>query len=426
MSKSKSKAEEALQFLDDLDNLTPVPGAPGSNAPPANSTNPSDPADVLKFIDEMTQKTSEPTRQTAASLERPASRASLTAGTARKAAERVRVGSPAPSSAGTAAAAAPKGDATSRSSTPARQDASAESAGAISASKSGWGWGSVWTSASAALQQARSVVDEGVKHLPKSDQAAKWREEVLNRVPLNKEQLEKLGHDLRTVGYSTLTDLLNVVAPPISEHEVIQVWSSHDMEGFEGVEALIYKALARVMEQVEGGDLVVNKGHESKPRESTSQRNMNAVEGLETAFRLAEANIEELARSNPKTEPKQSTAQIPTAYSSVFMRIQPFYISLPIPGAKISEKSPAELTHLQFLLYLSDPEHQLTHSTVTQVIPAKWIDHWETQEWVEDVVAEALRTGLETVGQEYIVSRMGWIKEGTSGRGTPDKQEETK
>lgn len=55
-----------------------------------------------------------------------------------------------------------------------------------------------------------------------------------------------IGHDLRTVGYSTLTDILNVVAPPISEHEVIQVWSSHDMEGFEGVESLIYKALARV------------------------------------------------------------------------------------------------------------------------------------------------------------------------------------
>lgn len=97
-----------------------------------------------------------------------------------------------------------------------------------------------------------------------------------------------------------------------------------------------------------------------------------------------------------------------------------------MPGPKPSEKSPAEPTHLQFLLYLSDPEHQLAHSTVTQVIPAKWLDHWETQEWVEDVVADALRTGIETVGQEYLASRMGWIKEGTSGSGTPAKQEETK
>lgn len=81
---------------------------------------------------------------------------------------------------------------------------------------------------------------------------------------------------------------------------------------------------------------------------------------------------------------------------------------------------------MQFLLYLSDPEHQLTHTTVSQVVPANWIDHWNTQEWVEDVVAEALRAGLETIGQEYIVSRMGWLKEGTSGTGTPEKQEEAK
>lgn len=54
------------------------------------------------------------------------------------------------------------------------------------------------------------------------------------------------GQDFKRVGLSTLTDLLNVVAPPISEHEVIQVWLSHDMKGYEGVESLVYRALARV------------------------------------------------------------------------------------------------------------------------------------------------------------------------------------
>ena len=54
------------------------------------------------------------------------------------------------------------------------------------------------------------------------------------------------GEDFRRVGLSTLTDILNAVAPPISEHEVIQVWLSHDMEGYEGVESLAYRALARV------------------------------------------------------------------------------------------------------------------------------------------------------------------------------------
>ena len=54
------------------------------------------------------------------------------------------------------------------------------------------------------------------------------------------------GQDLKRVGMSTFTDILNVVAPPISEHEVIQVWLSHDMQGYEGVETLVYRALARV------------------------------------------------------------------------------------------------------------------------------------------------------------------------------------
>lgn len=50
------------------------------------------------------------------------------------------------------------------------------------------------------------------------------------------------------------------------------------------------------MEQVEGGDLVVNKGHESKPREkgASSERNMNPVDGVDAAFKLAEVHIERI------------------------------------------------------------------------------------------------------------------------------------
>jgi Family of unknown function (DUF5427) len=49
------------------------------------------------------------------------------------------------------------------------------------------------------------------------------------------------------VSLSTLTDILNVVAPPIAAHEVIQVWLSHDLEGYDGVETLVYRALTRVI-----------------------------------------------------------------------------------------------------------------------------------------------------------------------------------
>ena len=119
--------------------------------------------------------------------------------------------------------------------------------------------------------------------------------------------LSRAGQDFRRVGLSTLTDILNAVAPPISEHEVIQVWLSHDMQGYEGIEGLVYRALSRVspersvflpcgllikqlqiMEQVEGGDLVVNRGDESRPKDSDDKREMNAVEGYDAALKLAQ------------------------------------------------------------------------------------------------------------------------------------------
>jgi hypothetical protein len=59
-------------------------------------------------------------------------------------------------------------------------------------------------------------------------------------------QYHYLGQDFKRVGLTTLTDILNVVAPPISKHEVIQVSLSHDMSGYDGLESLVYRALAKV------------------------------------------------------------------------------------------------------------------------------------------------------------------------------------
>lgn len=45
----------------------------------------------------------------------------------------------------------------------------------------------------------------------------------------------------------------------------------------------------QIMEQVEGGDLVVNRGDESRPKAtSTEKRELNAVDGLDAAFKLAQ------------------------------------------------------------------------------------------------------------------------------------------
>ncbi|KAG6902791.1 hypothetical protein C0995_011278 [Termitomyces sp. Mi166 len=402
-SKTKSKQQEALQFLDDLDSFTPPETDPSNSASKSSSagqpTGNEGEAEVLAFLDEITQKSAEPTRPASVYPERPISRSGTP--TLRKSTERVKLGggsvSPPVSSS------APSLSRTSSTTEKAKADS-------VPASRGGsWGWGSVWSTASAAIQQAKTVVDEQVKALPSNEHARKWGEGVIEYAKAA--QLDKLdisGQDFKRVGLSTLTDILNVVAPPISEHEVIQIWLSHEMQGYEGVESLVYSALSRVMEQVEGGDLVVNRGDESRPKATGTQRNFNAVEGYEAAHKLAQADIEELIRNKAKViSPRPPATQTPTTYSHVYLRVQPYYTS---PGSiDLSQTSDTlQPRQLQFLLYLSDPEHQLSHTTITQAVPGNWLDFWDEFDWVEDLVAEAVRVGVEVVGQEYLVARMGW------------------
>lgn len=97
------------------------------------------------------------------------------------------------------------------------------------------------------------------------------------------------------------------------------------------------------------------------------------------------------------------------------MRIQPYTTSYTLPQqATESNATPAEpaptQSHLQFIILMSDPWHQLVHTTVTQAVPGNWLEIWDDYDWVEDLVVEALRVGVEVVGQEYIVARMGWGK----------------
>jgi len=51
---------------------------------------------------------------------------------------------------------------------------------------------------------------------------------------------------------------------------------------------------------------------------------------------------------------------------------------------------------------------------------------WEKYEWVEDLVAEALRVGVEVIGQEYVVKRMGWGSSETKAAGEGEATAESK
>ncbi|KAG8680089.1 hypothetical protein FRC09_018494 [Ceratobasidium sp. 395] len=422
---SKSKQQEAEDLLNDLDSLPapPPPNRKSGGSPAPGAAAGSEGAEALAFLDEITQKSSEPTKSTPAPVAKPTERIRLSvANNPRRSVESSRATTP-------LSRVPPSGTPPVASST-LPTDASAPAAAPAAASGS-WGWGSVWMSASAALQQARSAVEEQAKHLPpmpsaaaaRTEQARKWSQGMVEYVKTA--QFDKISQDLKNVSLSTLNEIMNAVAPPISEHEVIQVWLSHDMEGYEGIESLVYRSLSKIMEQVEGGDLVVNRGNESRPKEGSAGRDLNAVHSYDEALKLAEAEIAELVKVNASHAPttvKSPTLQNPTTYSTVYIRVQPFFspamhTKIPaLPDAEPSEpaESPAEpraeQQQLQFLLYLVDPSHQLAHATLTQGVSAGWLGLWDAHDWVENTVVEVLRVGVEVMGQHYVADRMGYAK----------------
>ena len=64
----------------------------------------------------------------------------------------------------------------------------------------------------------------------------------------------------------------------------------HDMVGFPNIDKVVYDVFEKVMGQVEGGSLIVQKGREGKRRGSDSRhqkRDFNICEGIEEAHKLA-------------------------------------------------------------------------------------------------------------------------------------------
>lgn len=58
-------------------------------------------------------------------------------------------------------------------------------------------------------------------------------------------------------------------------------------------------------------------------------------------------------------------------------------------------------------MLLRDPTHKLVHSSVSQSMPASWLEiPFEENEWVEDVMVDVIRRSVEVIGQEYISHRM--------------------
>ncbi|EEP76959.1 conserved hypothetical protein [Uncinocarpus reesii 1704] len=323
-------------------------------------------------------------------------------------------------------------------STPITPDPQPKSAGG------GW-WGGIFATASAAMKQAEAAV----KEIQKNEEAQRWADQVRGNVGV----LRGLGGELKTLALPTFTSFIHTLAPPISSHERLQIHITHDLRGYPSLDSLIYNVFARVMAQVEGGDLlVVQRGQESGPKRglesSASQRStagwndgpwwryvssdqprsISAIKGAVAATKLARASAEAYAndhyaaRGGVEEAARQASEILsesnPVRNSDIFLSIQAltqpasseYFQAGPSGEAEntsgVVEPSADVEEEISFAFYLHDPVHGIAFHTISQSIPQKWIDWLDapapesnfnapetTQYFVPETIAEIIESG---------------------------------
>ncbi|KAF9333166.1 hypothetical protein BG006_003936 [Podila minutissima] len=209
--------------------------------------------------------------------------------------------------------------------------------------------GSLWSTASEAVKTTQTAVQSSVKATRESQASKNLQERVKGIV--NAENIGKIGSDLK----SLTSTVLDAIALPITEHEVIEIWLAHDMVGYVGLEALVNRSFAKVMEQTAASEVVVHKGDGTHSEDvGPEDRQLNACDGYEQAVKLAKANIEHLVKTHYNPEKQQR--EPPESYS--------------------------------------------------QSMPAHWLlIPYEENEWVEERMAGCIRLAVAALTEDYV-----WIR----------------
>ena len=213
----------------------------------------------------------------------------------------------------------------------------------------------------------------------------------------------------------TFTNILHTLAPPISQHERLQIHITHDLIGYPSLDPIIYQTFSNVMAQVEGGDLlVIQRGSESTQRRAsldgyrggssgwndgpwwrdTYKRDLSVVKGLVEGTKLVRISAESYAteffgaRGGVEEAAKQATEVLsetnPVRSSDIFLAIQA--VSYPAPEALFANSTSADSEQtggmeeqkeedelVTFAIYLHDPIHSISFKTLSQSFPTKWV-----------------------------------------------------
>ncbi|KAJ8117681.1 hypothetical protein OPT61_g1177 [Boeremia exigua] len=274
----------------------------------------------------------------------------------------------------------------------------------------GGGWGGILNSATEAANAAKKQAEAAYQELQKNQEAQRWAEQVRGNVGA----LRGMGGELSKHALPTFTNILHTLAPPIAQHERLQIHITHDLIGYPSLDPIIYQTFSTIMAQVEGGDLlVIQRGSELKQRGSldgyrgggggwndgpwwrhADKRDLSLVKGLAEGTKLTRVSAESYAdeffaaRGGIEAAAKQATEVLsetnPVRSSDIFIAIQA--ISCPAPtelfgrftsaGSEETDTkdSKDEEEQVVFAVYLHDPIHGISFRTISQSFPAKWAE----------------------------------------------------
>ncbi|KAL1596637.1 hypothetical protein SLS60_009285 [Paraconiothyrium brasiliense] len=322
----------------------------------------------------------------------------------------------------------------------------------------GWGWGGfsvggLLSTATATADAARKRAEAAYQELQKNEEAQRWAEQVRGvRGNVNLGALRGLGEELQKRAIPTFTNLVHTLAPPISQHERLQIHITHDLIGYPSLDPIIYQTFSSVMSQVEGGDLlVIQRGSESTQRSSTDghrsssagwndgpwwrdteKRDLSVVKGLPEGTKLVRVSAESYAneffnaRGGLEEAAKQATEVLsesnPVRSSDIFLAIQAISYSTPEELFKTPPSSEEKLSNIEepketeelvvFAVYLHDPIHGISYKALSQAFPAKWVEWLDAPSPTEEAGEEPqLPAEIQQIIQDGGVDPREWAAE---------------
>ncbi|EMR08053.1 hypothetical protein PNEG_03495 [Pneumocystis murina B123] len=228
--------------------------------------------------------------------------------------------------------------------------------------------------------------------------------------------LGKLGEHFKSYSISSLSStfnsVLNVVAPPISLHEILEIEIYHDLIFFPKIDNIVYSVFDEVLSQIENEDIVVQKGKKDTIFLEPSKE-FCIFEGIDEAIRSAKYHIAPFLGSKKKQI--RFSDSLTVYISCIYISIQAYSFNL---ENTLSDTKEEDLNKnekmLCFVIHLNDPQYGIEFSVHSQALPIQWIHNINNKdsklsedyldqinEWIE----KTLQLSIGIVAQSYIEKR---------------------